>query len=84
MIFIGWGYPPTKMGESEYQAQPSMCKKMASVVLELRKLLSKYSKHQVDWYDIGLQLGIKKYALDIIKYDYPNKAGDCFWEMLAY
>jgi hypothetical protein len=38
----------------------------------------------VDWHDIGLQLGIEKNALDIIKHDYRNKNGDCFREILAY
>ena len=53
---------------------------MASVVLDIGKLVSEYSKHQVDWYNNGLQLGIK--ALDVIKHDYLNKAGDCFQETL--
>ena len=61
-----------------------MYEKMALVVSDLGKLLSEYSKHQVDWYDIGLQLGIDKHALDVIKHDYQNKAGGCFREMLAY
>jgi hypothetical protein len=45
---------------------------MDSVDLDLRKLLTKYSRHQVDWYDIGLQLGIEKHELEIIKHDYWN------------
>lgn len=54
-----------------------MHEKMALVVSDLGKLLSEYSKHQVDWYDLGLQLGIDKHALDVIKHDYQNKAGGC-------
>ena len=57
---------------------------MASVILDLGELLSKYSRHQMDWYNIGLQLGIKKHVLDGIKQDCPNKIVDCFREMLGY
>ena len=57
---------------------------MASVVLDLGELLSKYSRHQVDWYNIGLQLGIKKHVLDGIKQDCLNKTVECFREMLAH
>ena len=60
---------------------------MASLVLginDLRKVLNKYSKYQMNWYDIGLQLEIEKHVLDTIKSDYQNKIGDCFREMLAH
>jgi adenylate kinase family enzyme len=57
---------------------------MYEKMLDLRMLLKKYLRHQVKWYDIGLHLGIQKYALDIIKHDCQDKSGDCFREMLDY
>ena len=51
---------------------------------DLGKLLKKYSIYQLWWFDIGLQLGIEVYHLNIIKVNNHNESGVCFREMLSH
>ena len=39
-------------------------------------------KYAIDWYDIGLQLGLEAYKLDIIEEDHHQQCVTCFRQTL--
>ena len=39
-------------------------------------------KHAIDWYDIGIELGLELEVLDIIKKDNPQQSATCFQKTL--
>lgn len=56
---------------------------MALSSTDLREVRSFLLEVQLQWYDFGIELGVKKLKLDIIKQKFYNDSSDCLREMIT-